>query len=53
VPLEDHLVGDTGTVAAERMIHVVFGQQGAELLPDRLDDVWWYGGHGDTLLHIG
>src|SRR5918999_3832810 len=28
------------------MIHLPFGQQGSKLLPDRLDDVWWQGGHG-------
>jgi hypothetical protein len=34
------------TVAAERMnIRISFGQQGAELFPDWLDDVWWDGGH--------
>jgi hypothetical protein len=24
----------------------VFGKEGFELLPDRLDDVWWESGHG-------
>ena len=51
--LEDHAVGYAGPVAAERMIHFSFRQQGAKLLPDRLDDVWLDGGHGNTLLHIG
>ena len=50
--LEDHLVGDTSAVAAERMIHVAFGQQGGKLLPDGLlFDVSWHGGHGDAPSH--
>jgi hypothetical protein len=32
------------------MVHLSFGQQGGELLPDGLDDVWWECGHEDTLL---
>jgi hypothetical protein len=38
-------------VAAERMIHVAFGQQGVELLPDGLDDLWWECGHGEAPSH--
>jgi hypothetical protein len=46
--LEDHLVGCAWAVATRRMIHSPFGQQGSELLPDRLDDVWWERGHKQT-----
>src|ERR687897_3135906 len=28
------------------MIHLPFRQQGAKLLPDGLDEVWWECGHG-------
>ena len=46
--LEDHPLGYARTMAAEWVIRLVFGQQGLELLPDGLDDVWWHHGHGDT-----
>src|SRR5918995_5538179 len=46
--LEDHPIGYARTMAAEWVIRLVFGQQGLELLPDGLDDVWWHHGHGDT-----
>jgi hypothetical protein len=51
--LEDHPVWDAWSVAAERMIHVALGQQGAELLPDGL--LWMYGGTAgmERLLRIG
>jgi hypothetical protein len=51
--LEDHPVGDTGTMAAERMVHVPLGQQGDELLEDGLDDVWLECGGTDLLLRFG
>jgi hypothetical protein len=35
------------------MVHLSFGQQGSELLPDGLDDVRWKCGHEDTLLLLG
>jgi len=44
--LEDDPVGDTGTVAAQRVARLPLWEQGSELLEDRLDDVWWDGGHG-------
>jgi hypothetical protein len=34
-------------VATERMACRPFGQQGRQLLPDGLDEVWWESGHGD------
>ena len=37
--------GDGGSRADER-VRISRGQQGSELLPDRLDDVSWDGGHG-------
>jgi hypothetical protein len=30
------------------MVHFPVGQQGGELLPDGLDDVWWHCGHGEA-----
>jgi hypothetical protein len=33
-------------VATERVVLVPFWKQGEELLPDRLDEVWWDSGHG-------
>jgi hypothetical protein len=44
--LKDHPVGDARPVAAEGMVHFPVGQQGGELLPDGLDDVWWHCGDG-------
>jgi hypothetical protein len=45
--LEDHPVGDVRAMAAERVVRLPLRQQGRELLPDGLDDVWWQGGHGN------
>jgi hypothetical protein len=33
-------------MATQGVIRLPFGQQGTELLPDGLDDVWWECGHG-------
>src|SRR5687768_588439 len=48
--LEDHAVGDAGSVAAERMIHFPVGEQGTELLEDVLLTYGWMTG---TLLELG
>src|SRR3712207_8450515 len=37
---EDHPIGYAGPMAAQRVIRFSLGQQGTELLPDGLDDVW-------------
>jgi hypothetical protein len=37
-------------VAAKRMVHFSFRQQGTELLPDGFDEVRLDSGHEDTLL---
>lgn len=38
-------VGDAGAVTTERMVRLLFRQQGHELFPDGLGDVWWERGH--------
>ncbi len=43
--LEDEPVGDARAVASERVVSVVVGKEGLELLPDRLDNIWWESGH--------
>jgi hypothetical protein len=43
--LEDHPVGDSWPMAAKRMVYLSLRKQGAELLPDEFDDVWWWRGH--------
>jgi hypothetical protein len=48
--LEDYPIGHTRPVAAKRMVHFSFRQQGSKLLPDGLNDVWWHCGHGDAPL---
>jgi hypothetical protein len=48
--LEDRPVRDARSVAAQRVIDVSFGQQGAELSPNGLDEVWWHSGYGLLLL---
>src|SRR5215210_3731485 len=44
--LEDHVIGDAGTVTTERMVDLPLRQQGGKLLPDGLDEVRWERGHG-------
>src|SRR5215211_3841798 len=44
--LEDHSIGYAGAMTAEGVVCLPGGQQGEELLPEGLDDVWWDGGHG-------
>jgi hypothetical protein len=44
--VEDDAVGDAGSVAAQGVGVVVWGQQGGELVPQGLDDAGWQGGHG-------
>src|SRR5215210_2232009 len=46
--LEDHPIRYTGPMAAQRMIRFSLGQQGTELLPDGIDNVWLDRGHGHT-----
>src|SRR5215204_1290196 len=46
--LEDYVIGNAGTMTAERMIHSSFGQQDAELFPDGFDDVRLECGHGGS-----
>src|SRR3712207_2654566 len=33
-------------MATQGVVRLPGGQQGTELLPEGLDDVWWQGGHG-------
>jgi hypothetical protein len=50
--LEDYSVGDARAMTAERVIRLTtLGQQGAELLPDGLDEVRLECGHGNAPLH--
>jgi hypothetical protein len=44
--LEDDPLGDAPPVTTERMVGLVFGQEGTELLEDGLDKVWFECGHG-------
>src|SRR5215218_3312676 len=46
--LEDHPIGDAGSVAAERVVGFPLGQQVLELRPDGLDEVRFECGHGDA-----
>jgi hypothetical protein len=49
---EAHPVGDSWPVAAERMVDLSLGKQGAELLPDwPLPDVWWECRHEKSSFH--
>jgi hypothetical protein len=49
--LEDRPIGYAGSMAAQGMLDLSFGQQGGELLPDGFDDAWLECGHVGTLLH--
>jgi hypothetical protein len=44
--LEDEPLGDAPPVATERMVGLVLGQEGTELLLDGLDEVRFECGHG-------
>jgi hypothetical protein len=44
--LEDDPLWDAPPVASERMVGLVLGQEGTELLPDGLDEVRFECGHG-------
>ncbi len=51
--LGDHPVWDAPPVTIERMVGLVLGQEGTELLEDGFDDVRWHCGHGAPSFRLG
>jgi hypothetical protein len=46
--LEDQVIGYAGIKAAERVVHLSFGQQGTKLFPDEINEVRLDRGYGYT-----